>query len=260
MADPAPDGADAYGPARIAALVEAAGTAKARLPRRQMLVLAMLAGAFIGFGAALFLMVMTGADPSHGPTRLLAGAAFALGLILVIVGGAELFTGNALMVMAAVDGRISLRELGLAWAIVYLGNLIGAVGLAVAFWPTGLLGAPFGATAAAVAEGKAGLSALEAFSRAVLCNALVCLAVWLSVGARTAAGKILAVIWPVAGFVALGFEHSVANMFLFPLGYFAGADLGAGAVAANLFWVTLGNVLGGAGGVALAYRHAFHGG
>jgi formate/nitrite transporter len=260
MADPAPDSADAYGPARIAALVEAAGTAKARMPLGQMVTLAMLAGAFIGFGAALFLMVMTGADPGHGPTRLLAGAAFALGLILVIVGGAELFTCNALMVMAAVDGRISLRELGLAWAVVYLGNLIGAVGLAVAFWPTGLLGAPFGATAAGVAEAKAGLSALEAFSRGVLCNALVCLAVWLSVGARTAAGKILAVLWPVAAFVALGFEHSVANMFLFPLAYFAGADLAAGAVAANLIWVTLGNVLGGAGGVALAYRHAFQGG
>jgi formate/nitrite transporter len=253
------DGPDAYSPAEIAARVEAAGVAKARLPLRPMLALAALAGAFIGFGAALWLVAMTGADPGFGPHRVLGGLVFSLGLILVVLGGAELFTGNALMVMAFVDGRIGTGELLRAWGLVWAGNLVGAVGLALAFWPTGLIAGALADTVVRVAETKANLPYLQAFFRGILCNALVCLAVWLSIGARTAAGKLLAVVWPVTAFVALGLEHSVANMFLFPLGFVAGADLAAGAVAANLFWVTLGNIVGGAGGVALAYRFAFHG-
>lgn len=254
------EGADAYSPAEIAARVEAAGVTKARLPLRQMLALAVLAGAFIGFGAAAWLAAMTGADPGYGPHRILGGAVFSLGLILVVLGGAELFTGNALMVMAWVDRRIGTGELLRAWAIVWVGNLAGAAGLALAFWPTGLIDGPLAATALRVAEAKAALPWGQAFARAVLCNALVCLAVWLSIGARTAAGRLLSVIWPVTAFVALGLEHSIANMFLFPLGYLAGASPSPGAVAGNLFWVTLGNIAGGAGGVALAYRFAFHGG
>lgn len=253
------DNGDAYKPAEIAALIEAAGVAKARLPAPQMLVLAVLAGAFIGFGGAAYTMVMTGADLAHGPSRLLGGAVFSLGLILVIVGGAELFTGNALMVMAAVDRRITPAELLRNWAIVYLGNLLGAVGLAVAFGLSGVLDGPMGDTAARIAAGKLALLPAEAFVRGALCNALVCLAIWLTFAARSAAGKILAILWPISAFVLLGMEHSVANFYLFPQAIAAGAELPAGAVAANLLWVTLGNVLGGAGGVALAYRFAFHG-
>ncbi|MFN4160036.1 MAG: formate/nitrite transporter family protein [Gemmobacter sp.] len=254
------EGADAYRPDEIALRVEAAGVAKARMGLQQMLALSVLAGAFIGFGAALWLVAMTGADPDFGPHRVLGGLVFSLGLILVVLGGAELFTGNALMVMAVVDGRISGAEMLRAWGIVWLGNLAGAAGLALAFWPTGLLTGGLSETVVRVAEGKAALGPVEAFSRGVLCNALVCLAVWLSIGARTAAGKLLAVLWPVTAFVALGLEHSVANMFLFPMGFLAGADISAWAVAQNLWWVSLGNVAGGAGGVALAYRFAFHGG
>lgn len=250
---------DAYKPAEIARLIESAGVAKAALPAAQMFVLALLAGAFIGFGAAAYTMAMTGVDAAHGPARLLGGVVFSLGLILVIVGGAELFTGNALMVMAAVDRRITVRQLLRNWGIVYAGNLIGAAGLAVAFGLSGLLDGPMGETAATIAVAKGALPPVEALVRGVLCNALVCLAVWLTFAARTAAGKILAILWPISAFVLLGLEHSVANMYFFPQGWAAGMAADVPAAAANLLWVTLGNVLGGAGGVALAYRFAYLG-
>jgi formate/nitrite transporter len=254
---PNPTGIDAYRPAEIAGLVEAAGVAKARLGLAQMFTLAVLAGAFIGFGAAFYTMVMTGADFGYGPARLVGGVAFCLGLILVIVGGAELFTGNALMVMAAVDRRITAGELARNWAIVWCGNLAGAAGLAIAFALAGFGEGASGQTAVRIAEAKAALGALETFWRAVLCNALVCLAVWLTLAARDVTGKILAIIWPIAGFVTLGLEHCVANMFLLPQGLLAGAQIGFDAVAANLAISTLGNIAGGAGGVALAYRFAY---
>lgn len=250
---------DAYKPAQIASLIETAGVTKARLPFGQMLTLAILAGAFIGFGAAAYLMVITGVEPT-GPAKLLGGLVFSLGLILCIVGGAELFTGNALMIMAAVDRKITLPELLRSWGVVYVGNAIGAVGLAAAFACTGLLDAPFGETAAKVATTKATLPILAMLAKAALCNALVCLAVWLTVSARDTTGKILAVLWPISCFVLLGLEHSIANMFLFPLGIFSGADVSLAAALANVFWVTLGNLIGGAGGVALAYRYAYLGG
>ena len=250
---------DAYRPAEIAALIETAGVAKAALPLHRLATLAILAGAFIGFGSAFWCIAMAGIDPGYGPARVLGGAVFALGLILVIVGGAELFTGNALMVMAAVDRRVTLGSLLRNWGTVYAGNLIGAVGLALAFGFSGLLDGPMGETAVRAAAAKASLSPLEAFVRGALCNALVCLAVWLSFAARTATDKILAVLWPVAGFVAIGLEHSVANMFLFPAGLWAGATAPLSGVISNLFWVTLGNIVGGAGGVALAYRYAYGG-
>jgi formate/nitrite transporter len=250
---------DAYKPAEIAAMIETAGAAKARLPAAQMLVLAMLAGAFIGFGAVAYTAVMTGVDPSYGPARLLGGAVFSLGLILVIVGGAELFTGNALMVMAAVDRKITLRALLRSWLIVYVGNLIGAVALATAFGLSGVLDGAVGTTAVALAEAKAKLPLTDAFMRGLLCNALVCLAVWLTFAARSVAGKILAILWPIAGFVLLGLEHSVANMYFFPQGWAAGAGVAMHEVLINLLLVTLGNVVGGAVCVALAYRYAYLG-
>lgn len=248
---------DAYGPAEIGALIEGAGVAKAALPAGRMLVLAVLAGCFIGFGAAAWCVAMAGMDPGFGPARVLGGAVFALGLILVVVGGAELFTGNALMVMAAVDRRITMGALLRNWGIVWLGNLIGAAGLAVVFGLSGLAEGPMGAVAARAAEGKAALSPMEAVLRGALCNALVCLAVWLSFAARSVTDRVLAVLWPVTGFVALGLEHSVANMFLLPLGGLAGGAVPPLAALGNLVWVSLGNVIGGAGGVALAYRLAY---
>lgn len=254
-----PTGVDAYKPAQIAELVETSGVAKAHLSIVQTLTLAILAGVFIGFGGAAYTMVMTGVDPGFGPARFLGGVVFSLGLILVVVGGAELFTGNALMTIAAVDRKISMRDLLRNWGFVYLGNLVGAVALVLACAASGLLEGPMGATAAAIANGKIDLSPTQAFIRGILCNALVCLAVWLSFAARSVVGKVMAILWPIAAFVLLGLEHSIANMYLLPQGALAGAELGWGATISNLFWVTVGNVVGGAGGVALAYRLAYLG-
>lgn len=252
-----PSNYDAYRPSVIAELIESTGVAKAKLPVAQMLVLAMLAGAFIGFGAMAYTTVMTGVDAEFGPARLLGGIVFSLGLILVIVGGAELFTGNALMVMAVVDRKITLGQLLRNWCVVYVGNLFGAVGLAVAFGLSGLLDGGVGQTAAKIAEAKAAIPLSEAFVRGALCNALVCLAVWLTFAARSVTGKVLAILWPISGFVLVGLEHSVANMYFFPQGWLSGADLSLSAASGNMISVTLGNILGGAAGVALAYRFAY---
>ncbi|WP_170606134.1 formate/nitrite transporter family protein [Ruegeria arenilitoris] len=257
MTDSNPTGLDAYKPAQIAELVETAGVAKAHLTIGQTLTLAILAGVFIGFGGAAYTIVMTGADPGFGPARFLGGVVFSLGLILVVVGGAELFTGNALMTIAAVDRRISTMALLRNWGLVYLGNLIGAIALAQAFALTGLLDGPMAATASAIASGKLDLTASQAFTRGILCNALVCLAVWLSFAARSVVGKVTAILWPISCFVLLGLEHSVANMYLLPQGAMSGAEIGFRAAFGNLFWVTVGNIVGGAGGVALAYRFAY---
>ena len=252
-----PTGLDAYKPSEIADLVEEAGVAKVRLPVLQIITLSILAGALIGLGAAAYTVVMTGADASFGPARFLGGVVFSLGLILVIVGGAELFTGNALMVMAAVDRLITPAELLWNWVLVYFGNFVGATGLALAISMTGILDGPIGSTAATIADSKVAFDWPEAFMRGVLCNMLVCLAVWLALAARTVSGKILAIIWPISSFVLLGLEHSVANMYLIPQGIFAGSLVSVGAVALNFAFVTLGNIVGGAGGVALAYRLAY---
>ncbi len=250
---------DAYKPANIAVLVEDVGVVKAQLPLLQMFVLAILAGAFIGFGASAYTAVMAGMDAAFGPSRLLGGAVFSLGLILVIVGGAELFTGNTLMVMAVIDRKITMRLLLRSWAIVYVGNLVGAAGLAVAFGSAGILDGPMGIVAAKIPQAKVALLPLEAFMRGALCNALVCLAIWLSFAARTVAGKILAILWPISAFVLMGLEHSVANMYFFPQGWLAGSGVTVSDALSNLVWVTLGNVVGGAGGVAVAYRFAYLG-
>lgn len=252
-----PTGIDAYKPAEIALRIEEAGVSKTQLGLVQIIALSLLAGAFIAFGGAFYTGVMTGADSGFGPARLLGGVAFSLGLILVVVGGAELFTGNALMVMAWVDQRIATGAMLRTWLVVYLGNLAGALGMAVLVWASGLLDGASGELAVRIAEAKVALSPFEAFVRGVLCNALVCLAVWLSFAAHSVTGKILAIIWPITAFVALGFEHSVANMYLIPVGQLAGAGGGVAGLAANLVPVTLGNIVGGAGGVALAYWAAY---
>ncbi len=252
-----PTGLNEYGLSRIARAIEDLGVAKARLDFVPLLTLSILAGAFIAFGAAAYTMVMTGADTVAGPARLLGGLAFSLGLILVIVGGAELFTGNALMVMAAVDRRITWAALLRNWSLVYVGNLLGGLGLAWVMSLTGLLEGPMGETASRIALGKIGLSPMEALSRGVLCNVLVCLAVWLSVAATTVEGRILAILWPISCFVLLGFEHSVANMYLIPQGWLAGASVPLEAFLANLALVSVGNLAGGIGGVAGAYWLAY---
>ncbi|MDH5527526.1 MAG: formate/nitrite transporter family protein [Nitrospirota bacterium] len=248
---------DIYSPAQIAGLVRDNGVAKARLGTLPTLTLAVLAGAFISLGAAFFLLVSTGNSLGFGPGRMLAGIAFSLGLVLVVVAGAELFTGNNLIVMAWVSRRITLAQLLRNWTLVYAGNLVGAVATAVLIHLSGVLdinGGQMAATAVRVAEFKVDIDVVEALARGVLCNALVCLAVWLCAAAGTVTGKVVAIVFPVSAFVALGFEHSIANMFLLPLGALAGAEgVTLGAALGNLIPVTVGNIIGGSGLVALIY-------
>lgn len=246
---------DAYKPAEIARRVEAAAEAKARQPVITLLALAVLAGAFIAFGAMVFTVTVTDSTLGYGPTRLLGGIAFSLGLVLVVVAGAELFTGNALIVMAWADGKVALPALLRNWVIVYAGNLIGSVATAFAVVMSGVMasGTAPGDTAIAIAEAKLALPPVEAFWRGVLCNALVCLAVWLSFGARSVGGKIAAIILPISAFVALGFEHSIANMYFIPLGMMLTDNADLQGFMLNLVPVTIGNIIGGGGGVALAY-------
>lgn len=251
-----PTGIDAYAPAEMAERVEAAGVSKVLQPALTTIMLAILAGAFIGFGAMFYTVAIIESALGFGPSRVLGGVAFSLGLILVIVGGAELFTGNAFIVMAWASRRISLAALLRNWLLVYVGNFAGAFGAAALVYLSGTLALDSGGvarTASAIAVAKLALPADQAFFRGVLCNALVCLAVWLCFAARGVAGKILAILWPISAFVALGFEHSVANMYLIPIGMLSGAGVDLVGFARNLLWVSLGNVVGGAGGVALVY-------
>jgi len=257
-----PNSIDAYTPGEIAQRVETAGVAKAKLATIPTLVLAILAGAFIAFGAMLYMVVTTNSGLGFGPGRLLGGVAFSLGLILVLVGGAELFTGNNLIVFAWADRKITSLALLRNWLLVYLGNFIGATAMVAMAQLAGLhdlAGGAVGATAIAIAEGKLALTPLEAFSRGILCNVLVCLAVWLCFAAHSVVSKILAIVFPIAGFVALGFEHSVANMYMVPAGWLAGSDLvGLPGYVENLAVVTAGNIIGGGVLVAGIYWLVYH--
>jgi len=267
---------DALLPREIALKAEAIGVQKTRLDFLSLVALAVLAGAFIGLGAMFATTVLAGVDGvlPFGVSRLLSGVVFCLGLILVVVGGAELFTGNNLMVMAWAAGKVSPREMLRAWAIVYVGNFIGAVGTAAIVFLSGQYLSGKGSVAGValtIATNKVSLSFEHGLFLGILCNVLVCLAVWLAYSARTTADKIMAIVFPVSAFVVAGFEHSVANMYFIPLGLFIKAWAPAvmwtqiGATSANyaaLTWaglvdnlipVTLGNIIGGGGLVGLVY-------
>ena len=247
---------DVVAPAKIAELVEDVGVRKVGFGFLKTLTLGVLAGAFIAFGGMFFTTVITGSELGLGPTRLLGGLSFSLGLVLVVIGGAELFTGNSLIVMAWADRKVGHAALLRNWGIVYLGNLIGAVATAIMVHFSGILSlgdGAVGATAEAIATGKLGLSPLEALSRAVLCNILVCLAVWMCFAAHSVTGKVMVIIFPITAFVALGFEHSVANMYLILIGMLHAGSIDWAGFAANLAVVTLGNIIGGGVLVALVY-------
>lgn len=252
-----PTGIDAYAPAMIAQRIETAGVAKAALPTIPLLTLGVLAGAFIAFGGMFYLVAITESGMGFGPTRVLGGLVFSLGLVLVVVGGAELFTGNNLIVMGWAHSKVSTGGLLRNWALAYVGNFVGAVMMAWMAWQAGLLGLAdgvLGDRAIAIARAKTELPFVTALVRGILCNVLVCLAVWLCFAARSAASKILCIVFPITAFVALGFEHSVANMFFIPLGLFAGADgVTIGGFIHNLIPVTIGNVIGGGVLVAMSY-------
>src|SRR5512135_2696102 len=278
---------DALLPPAMAAKAEDLGVKKAKLPAADMFALAILAGAFISIGAIFATTVSAGGmavkDAAgaaafstglpYGVTRLLAGLVFTVGLILVVVGGAELFTGNALIMMAFASKKVTISQLLRNWVIVYIGNFVGAILTAYLVF----LGKQYsfgngavGLTALSTGESKTALGFVQAIALGIMCNALVCMAVWMCYSARTTTDKILAIIPPIATFVAAGFEHSIANMYFIPLALFVKGDakflgtIGKTAAdfphltwgnffVANLLPVTIGNIIGGAFMVGLIY-------
>jgi formate/nitrite transporter len=261
-------GFDAYSPKEIAERVENIGVTKARLPLLTVATLGVLAGGFIGLGALYFTLVTSDSSLSFAASRLLGGLTFSLGLILVVVAGAELFTGNNLLVMAWASYRITTGELLRNWVIVYIANFLGAMGLVLLVFLSGhwqMEEGAVGTNAVTIAAAKVALSFSEAFFKGILCNILVCLAVWLALAARSVVDKIFAVIFPISAFVAAGFEHCIANMYFIPLGILlkdrilvSGAEnLSWSGLWSNLVPVTLGNIVGGGVMVALVYYFVY---
>ncbi|MBN1903248.1 formate/nitrite transporter family protein [Candidatus Sumerlaeota bacterium] len=268
---------DAYSPAQMAGRVEKAGITKGNLDFTTMFALAIMAGVFIAFGAVLCTFVIT--DPpegmSEGLIKLIGGLVFCIGLILVVVAGAELFTGNNLIIMAYVGKKVTFGQLMRNWVIVFLGNLVGSLIIVYLVYMTGMWTggkAAVGIKALLIANGKVNLSFSQAFFRGILCNMLVCLAVWLCFSGRSVTDKILAILFPITAFVALGFEHSIANMYFIPAGIVVKGlapvmqaleakgsipDLSSlniyGFFIKNLLPVTLGNIVGGAAFIGAIY-------
>ena len=259
-------GFDAYAPKEVAARVQEVCVVKARLPLLTMWMLSLLAGGFIGLGALYYTLVVSDASLGFATSRVLGGVTFSLGLLLVVVAGAELFTGNNLLAMAWVDRCLSTRELLRNWGVVCAGNFVGAAGLALLVWLSGHPSLNEGAIAHAtleIAALKCSLPFQEAFFRGVLCNVLVCMAVWMAMAGRSVVDRAVAIVFPISAFVAAGFEHSIANMYIIPLGMLIKASAavvpaGTEAItwagfAGNLVPVIAGNLLGGSVLVALVY-------
>ncbi|MDY7078704.1 MAG: formate/nitrite family transporter [Chloroflexota bacterium] len=263
---------DAFPPPDVAERMEDVGVKKANLDFWSMLALAILAGSFIGLGAEFFTLITTDSGLNFGMNKLIGGLVFSLGLILVVVAGAELFTGNNLIVMAWVRGKLTLGQVMRNWIIVYFGNLVGSLGTAMLVYLTGqwaFANYHVGATALNIANAKVNLSFIEGVTRGILCNILVCLAVWLCTSGRSVTDKIMAILFPITAFVASGFEHSIANMYFIPMGMLLKNEprvvAAAGKAASdlvnlnlhgfigNLISVTTGNVFGGGFMVAVVY-------
>jgi len=268
---------DALLPAEMAVRAEGIGMRKAAMPFWTVLTLAILAGAFIALGAIFSTTVAAGLSGvvPFGIARLLIGIAFCLGLILVVVGGAELFTGNNLIVMAWAGGKVSTLSLARNWIIVYLGNFAGSIGTALLMFFTKQYtfgGGAVGVAALSIANNKVLLGWVQAVFLGIMCNVLVCLAVWMTYSARSTIDKIFAIVFPISAFVAASFEYSVANMYFIPMGllikefdptYTASTELALenltwpNFLVNNLLPVTIGNIIGGAVLVAIVYWFVF---
>ncbi len=267
---------DAIMPAAMALRAEESGVKRASTDPVTLLVLSVLAGAFISFGAIFATTVSAGSgDLPYGVARLLTGLVFSLGLILVVIGGAELFTGNNIIVMAWASGKVKTRALLLNWVLAFLGNFVGAfMTAALMFYTTQFTfgGGAVGLAALSIAQAKASLAFVPALMLGIMCNALVCLAVWMCFSARTTVDRVLSIVPPIAAFVAAGFEHSIANIYFIPMGLFikAGApdsfwrNIGKTAadfseltwgnfLVGNLVPVTIGNIIGGSIMVTAVY-------
>ena len=268
---------DALLPPAMATKAEQVGVNKANVEAINMFMLAVLAGAFIALGAVFSTTVTAGASGvlPYGITKLLGGVVFCLGLILVVIAGAELFTGNNLIIMAWASRKVTTAQLLRNWTIVYVGNFVGSVATALFMFLSRQY--VFGSNAIGlnilnIADAKVNLDFVQAIVLGILCNALVCLAVWLTYSARTTTDKILAIVFPITAFVAAGFEHSIANMYFIPIGLFVKGGAPAefwsqiGKTAAdyssltwqgfflnNLIPVTIGNIIGGTVMVGVVY-------
>jgi formate/nitrite transporter len=254
-------GFDAYAPREIAERVENVGVAKASTPLLSLVMLGLLAGAFIGLGSVSYVIVISDSGLDFAAGRILGGAVFSLGLFLVVVAGAELFTGNNLLAMAWAHGTVSTRDVLANRAVVCTANFAGAAGLAALVFLSGhteMNGGAIGKAYLRIAEAKSALPFWTTFFRGVLCNVLVCLAVWMALAGRSVVDKFVAILLPVTAFVAAGFEHSVANMYLLPMATMLEAAAGEPVQLAwlwrNLVPVIAGNIVGGSVLVALVYH------
>jgi formate/nitrite transporter len=241
-----------------------------------LVILAMMAGAFISFGAMYYTVVMTDPTGGYGVAKLLGGLSFSLGFILVVIAGAELFTGNTLVVMAFADRDITLMQLLRNWSIVYVANAVGALVMVYLVYLSGYLhhaDYAVGATALKTGIAKVSHTPVEAFVNGLFCNVLVCLASWMVYAARSVLDKIAVVLFPISAFVAMGFEHCIANMYMIPIAILASLDpaiveashlatdvvakLNVGSMMGNIIPVTIGNIVGGVGFVGMTYYLVF---
>lgn len=270
---------DSLLPSEMALHAESVGVSKVNMSVSKTLVLAMLAGAFIAFGSIFFTTVTAGSTMSYGITRLIGGLSFSLGLVLVIVGGAELFTGNSLIIMAWANKKINTSQLLKNWILVYIGNMSGALFIVVLMFFSrqySFASGAVGMNMLNIAKAKCELGFAQAIVLGILCNILVCLAVWLCFSSRSISGKIASIIFPITAFVASGFEHSIANMYFIPeaiLVLNSGDEKFLALVNTsgqnyesvswsnylldNLLPVTMGNIIGGAVLVGLVYWFVF---
>lgn len=265
---------DDFLPSDIAKRVESAGIKKAKLSFLSLFLLAIMAGAFIAIAGEFYTLVIFDSTLSLGFTKLIGGFCFSIGLILVVIAGAELFTGNTMIVMAFASRVVTWKQVLKNWIVSYVGNFIGSLSVVLLMFLTSqwkTKGFLLGAKAVQIAALKVNLGFVEALASAILCNALVCLAVWMSFSARTVVGKISAIIFPITAFVASGFEHSVANMFFIPMGIVLknnpgvlealskmdpGLDISRVNIPGlfgNLLPVTIGNIIGGSIMIGLIY-------
>jgi formate transporter len=258
---------NAYSPAEIKEAIEKVGVKKTNLPLQASFMLAIVGGGSIGLGALYYTIIASDAELSFATIRVVGGLAFSLGLALVLVGGAELFTGNNLIVMAWASGKVSSGEMLRNWVIVYFGNLVGSLGLVILVFFSHHLdmnGGRIGLSILNTAVGKIQPDVITLFFKGILCNLLVCMAVWLAYAGRSVTDKIVALILPISAFIAAGFEHCVANMYFLPLAWlltqtgnvpanFDASLITISGIVHNLITVTLGNIVGGAGLVGAVY-------
>ncbi len=262
---------DALAPAAIEAKAENLAVGKASMELPKLFVLAIMAGIFIAFGGVFFCTFLGDATLPFGVQRVVAGLCFSLGLILVVCCGAELFTGNALMVCGLASGKIKLAGLLRNWVVVWIGNFCGAlliVWIVFMAHSADMNGGEVGAVMISTAASKISLDWWTIFFKGIICNILVCAAVWISFAGRTIVDKVVGVIFPITAFVACGFEHCVANMFFLPMGVALNAAgyastvntsmLNIGGIFYNLSAATLGNIVGGALLIGMTYWFVYH--